>query len=55
MTHNLDDLLTGLAAAPVDTALEGLEPLVWRRVDIFRGERLHSYVWVPSPWPWRPA
>ena len=37
MTHNLDDLLTGLAAAPVDTALEGLEPLVWRRVDIFRG------------------
>ncbi|MBU1346332.1 MAG: hypothetical protein KKA16_05200 [Alphaproteobacteria bacterium] len=42
MTHNLDDLLTGLAAAPVDTALEGLEPLVWRRVDIFRGERLVS-------------
>ena len=39
MTHNLDDLLTGLAAAPVDTALE---PLVWRRVDIFRGERLVS-------------
>ncbi|MDZ4111814.1 MAG: hypothetical protein U1E18_19765 [Brevundimonas sp.] len=40
MTRNLDDLLVRSAAAPVDRSLDGLEPLVWRRVDVLRGERL---------------
>lgn len=42
MTQNLDDLLNGAAAAPADRSLEGLEPLVWRRVEILRSERLVS-------------
>ena len=42
MTQYLDDLLNGAAAAPADRSLEGLEPLVWRRVEILRSERLVS-------------
>lgn len=38
MTHDLDDLLT--ASAPADRSLEGLESLVWSRVETIRGERL---------------
>lgn len=38
MTHDLDDLLT--ASAPADRSLDGLEPLVWSRVETLRGERL---------------
>ena len=42
MTHNLDDLLIRSAAMPVDGSLDGLEPLVWSRVETLRGERLAS-------------
>lgn len=38
MTHDLDDLLS--ASAPADRSLEGLEPLVWSRVETLRSERL---------------
>lgn len=38
MTHDLDDLLAASAAA--DRSLDGLEPLVWSRVEALRGERL---------------
>ena len=40
MMRNLDDLLVRWAATPVDRSLDGLEPIVWRRVDVLRGERL---------------
>lgn len=40
MTHDLDELLRRSAATPVDLSLDVLEPLVWRRVDALRGERL---------------
>ena len=33
MTRNLDDLLAGSATTPVGRSLEGLEPLVWTRVE----------------------
>lgn len=46
MTRNLDDLLQRLAATPVDQSLDGLEPLVWGRVDTLRGERLVSQLRV---------
>ena len=42
MTRNLDDLLTGSATTPFGRSLDGLEPLVWSRVDALRGERLAS-------------
>lgn len=42
MTHDLDDLLARSAAAPATRSLDALEPLVWRRVDALRGERLVS-------------
>ena len=42
MTRNLDDLLMRSAARPVDRSLDGLEPLVWSRVETLRGERLAS-------------
>ena len=42
MTRNLDDLLAGSAATPFGRSLDGLEPLVWSRVDALRGERLAS-------------
>lgn len=42
MTRNLDDLLMRSAAMPVDRSLDGLEPLVWSRVETLRGERLAS-------------
>ena len=42
MTRNLDDLLMRSAAMSVDRSLDGLEPLVWSRVDALRGERLAS-------------
>ena len=42
MTRNLDDLLAGSATTPVGRSLEGLEPLVWTRVEVLRGERLAS-------------
>ena len=42
MTRNLDDLLTRSAAMTADRSLDGLEPLVWSRVDALRGERLAS-------------
>lgn len=44
MTRNLDDLLMGSAATPVDRSLDGLEPLVWSRVDALRTEKLASQV-----------
>jgi len=40
MTRNLDDLLNRSAAMSADRSLDGLEPLVWSRVDALRGERL---------------
>ena len=40
MTRNLDDLLMRSAAMPISRSLEGLEPLVWSRVESLRGERL---------------
>ena len=40
MTRNLDDLLNRSAAMSAGRSLDGLEPLVWRRVDALRGERL---------------
>ena len=40
MARDLDDLLRRSAATPVEGALDGLEPLVWSRVDALRGERL---------------
>lgn len=42
MARNLDDLLKRSAATPVDGSLDGLEPLVWSRVEMLRGERLAS-------------
>ncbi|MDP1912837.1 hypothetical protein [Brevundimonas sp.] len=42
MTRNLDDLLMRSAALSADRSLDGLEPLVWSRVDTLRGERLAS-------------
>ena len=42
MTRILDDLLTGSAQTAGDRSLEGLEPLVWSRVEALRGERLAS-------------
>lgn len=42
MTRNLDDLLTRSATTPFGRSLDGLEPLVWSRVDALRGERLAS-------------
>lgn len=42
MTRNLDDLLRRSAATPVEGSLDGLEPLVWRRVEIRRSEKLAS-------------
>ncbi|MBI2260882.1 MAG: hypothetical protein HYU62_04375 [Caulobacterales bacterium] len=38
----MDDLLMRSAAMPVDRSLDGLEPLVWSRVETLRGERLAS-------------
>ncbi|MDI1328219.1 MAG: hypothetical protein PSV23_15610 [Brevundimonas sp.] len=42
MTRNLDDLLMRSAAMSAGRSLDGLEPLVWSRVDVLRGERLAS-------------
>ncbi|WP_291838564.1 hypothetical protein [Brevundimonas sp.] len=42
MTRNLDDLLAGSATMPFGRSLDGLEPLVWSRVEALRGERLAS-------------
>ncbi|MEJ6788286.1 hypothetical protein BrevBR_01935 [Brevundimonas sp. BR2-1] len=42
MTHDLEDLLARSAAASPTRPLDGLEPLVWRRVDALRGDRLVS-------------
>ncbi|WP_339913091.1 hypothetical protein [uncultured Brevundimonas sp.] len=42
MTRNLDDLLRRSAATPVEGSLDGLEPLVWSRVEIRRSEKLAS-------------
>lgn len=42
MARNLDDLLKRSAATPVEGSLDGLEPLVWSRVEIRRSERLAS-------------
>jgi hypothetical protein len=42
MARNLDDLLKRSAATPVEGSLDGLEPLVWSRVELLRGERLAS-------------
>ncbi|MDP3801912.1 hypothetical protein [Brevundimonas sp.] len=40
MTHDLDDILTASAAA--GPSPDGLEALVWSRVEVLRGERLAS-------------
>lgn len=42
MTRILDDLLTVSAHTAADRSLDDLEPLVWSRVDVLRGERLAS-------------
>ena len=42
MTRDLSDLLARLAATPTNRSLDGLEPMVWERVDALRGERLAS-------------
>ena len=42
MTGDLDHLLARLAASPPNRSLDALEPLVWRRVDALRGEKLVS-------------
>ncbi|MGV9005906.1 MAG: hypothetical protein ACOH1H_04115 [Brevundimonas sp.] len=42
MAHNLDDLLKRSAATPIHGSLDGLERLVWSRVETLRGERLAS-------------
>ena len=42
MARNLDDLLKRSLATPVEGSLDGLEPLVWSRVEIRRSERLAS-------------
>tara|TARA_R110000787_G_scaffold138315_3_gene251963 strand:+ start:237 stop:518 length:282 start_codon:yes stop_codon:yes gene_type:complete len=42
MARNLDDLLKRSLATPVEGSLDGLEPLVWSRVEMLRGERLAS-------------
>ena len=42
MARDLDDLLRRSAATPVEGSLDGLEPLVWSRVEIRRSERLAS-------------
>lgn len=42
MTRDLDELLIRLGATTTDRPLDGLEPLVWGRVDALRGERLVS-------------
>jgi hypothetical protein len=42
MARNLDELLKRSAATSVVGSLDGLEPLVWRRVEWLRGERLAS-------------
>jgi hypothetical protein len=46
MARNLDDLLKRSAATPVEGSLDGLEPLVWSRVEMLRGERLASQLRV---------
>ncbi|MBU2124983.1 MAG: hypothetical protein KJ679_03080 [Alphaproteobacteria bacterium] len=38
----MDDLLNRSAATPVEGSLDGLEPLVWSRIEMLRGERLAS-------------
>ena len=42
MARDLDDLLKRLAARPINRSLDGLEPLVWSRVEALRGETLAS-------------
>lgn len=42
MARNLDDLLRLSTATPVESSLDGLEPLVWSRVETLRSERLAS-------------
>lgn len=42
MPHNLDELLIRSTFVSTDHALDRLEPLVWRRIDKLRGERLAS-------------
>ena len=42
MTLDLDDLLGRLAETPEGRSLDGMEPLVWRRVEALRSERLMS-------------
>ena len=46
MTRDLDDLLGRLAATPDSWSLDGMEPLVWRRVEALRSERLMSQLRV---------
>jgi len=46
MARNLDDLLKRSAATPVEGSLDWLEPLVWSRVEMLRGERLASQLRV---------
>ena len=46
MSVDLDDILTKSAAAPIGRSLDGLESLVWSRVEALRGERLASQLRV---------
>lgn len=44
MARNLDDLLKRSAAAPIAGPLDELEPLVWSRVEVLRGDRFASHL-----------
>lgn len=39
MSLKLDDILAESAMTPIGRSLDGLEPLVWSRVETLRGER----------------
>jgi len=42
MSLKLDDILAESAMTPIGRSLDGLEPLVWSRVETLRGEKLAS-------------
>ena len=44
MSLKLDDILAESAMTPIGRSLDGLEPLVWSRVETLRGERLATQV-----------
>jgi hypothetical protein len=46
MSVDLDDILTKSAAVPIGRSLDGLESLVWSRVEALLGGRLASQLRV---------